>query len=66
MRRWDDLTEEEQLRLREAYQHHLESRPPGCAIGSKAEAFAEWLAERGVEFDVEGFLAGRSGRAPRR
>lgn len=65
MRRWDDLDEDERLRLRAAYQNHLECLAPGASSVSNAAAFAAWLAERGVAFDVEAFLATRSGRPPR-
>jgi hypothetical protein len=48
MRDWRDLTAGEQLALREAYGHHLDSLPPTCDLDSKIARFRRWLAERGV------------------
>ncbi len=47
---WDALSQEEQLRLREAYGHYLDSLPPTCAMDEKIERFRRWLAERGVAY----------------
>ncbi len=53
MKPWAELDAEEQLALRQAYQAHLDTLPPTCAMGDKVAAFAGWLAERGVAFSME-------------
>lgn len=50
MKAWSDLTAQEQLDLRMAYQSHLDSQPPTCSMDDKVTAFANWLASRDVSF----------------
>lgn len=51
LRDWDDLEAEEQLALREAYGHYLDSLPPTCSLEAKIERFRSWLAERDVRYE---------------
>ncbi|MEJ1992493.1 MAG: hypothetical protein P8X50_12565 [Maritimibacter sp.] len=53
MRAWGDLTSEEQLELRLAYQAHLDSQPRTCSMDDKISAFANWLVAREVLFSRE-------------
>ncbi|RME16098.1 MAG: hypothetical protein D6801_06120 [Alphaproteobacteria bacterium] len=53
MREWKDLSKDEQLQLRLAYQAHLDSLPPTCDLTDKVAAFADWLARRDVAFSLE-------------
>ena len=48
LRPWRGLAAQEQLALREAYGHYLDSLPPTCDLQTKVERFRAWLAERGV------------------
>ncbi|MCB1772964.1 MAG: hypothetical protein KDI88_05070 [Gammaproteobacteria bacterium] len=50
---WQALDSREQLALREAYGHYLDTLPPTCDLAEKNERFRRWLAERGVEFEVD-------------
>ncbi len=49
-RDWHELTVDEQLELREAYGHYLDSLPPTCEPGAKIERFRRWLNERSVRY----------------
>jgi hypothetical protein len=49
-RDWDELSAEEQLALREAYGHYLDTLPPTCELSTKLERFRRWLAERGIAY----------------
>ncbi|WP_078118264.1 hypothetical protein [Thiosocius teredinicola] len=51
-RDWNDLDGDEQIALREAYGHYLDSLPPTCDLDTKIERFRRWLAERGIEYPV--------------
>ena len=51
LREWGDLGPEEQLALREAYGHYLDTLPPTCSLDTKIERFKRWLAERGVRYE---------------
>lgn len=53
-RRWEALDSAEQLALRVAYGHYLDTLPPTCDLAEKTERFRRWLAERGIEFDAAG------------
>ena len=53
LRDWRDLTAGQQLQLREAYGHYLDSLPPTCDLDGKVERFRRWLAERGVRYSPE-------------
>ena len=50
IREWDSLSPDEQLALREAYGHHLDTLPPTCDLSTKLERYQQWLAGRGVKF----------------
>lgn len=50
LRDWATLSAEEQLTLREAYGHYLDTLPPTCSLETKIERFRHWLAERGVHY----------------
>lgn len=50
LRPWEALSPEQQLRLREAYGHYLDTLPPSCSMETKIERFRHWLAERGVKY----------------
>jgi hypothetical protein len=54
---WEDLSAEEQLALREAYGHYLDTLPPTCHLEQKVERFRQWLAERGVAYGQGGKLS---------
>ena len=49
-RLWGDLPIDEQLCLREAYGHYLDSLPASCDMQLKVERFRLWLAERGIRY----------------
>ena len=50
MKAWAELTADQQLALRTAYQAHLDTLPPTCSMDDKVAAFAAWLADRDVGF----------------
>lgn len=50
LRPWSALSLQEQLNLREAYGHYLDTLPPTCDLDSKISRFRLWLAERGVDY----------------
>jgi len=50
---WHQLDAREQLQLREAYGHYLDSLPPTCSLDDKVSAFANWLASRDVAFSID-------------
>jgi hypothetical protein len=50
LRPWAALSAEDQLRLREAYGHYLDSLPPTCDLRTKEQRFREWLKGQGVEW----------------
>jgi hypothetical protein len=50
-RRWEDLDEASQTRLRVEYGRYLDGLPPTCSLEEKNARFARWLAERGVVFE---------------
>ncbi len=51
LRDWAALSADEQLALREAYGHYLDTLPPTCSLQTKIDRFRHWLAERGVHFE---------------
>lgn len=51
IRDWNELDPSQQLALREAYGHHLDTLPPSCDLEVKIERFRAWLLERGVRYD---------------
>jgi hypothetical protein len=50
-RLWSELPAEEQLALREAYGHYLDTLPPTCELAEKLARFRRWLDEQGVVWD---------------
>ena len=52
LRPWQQLSSQEQLRLREEYGHYLDRLPPTCSLQTKIERFRSWLAERGVVYEA--------------
>ena len=48
MRDWNELSDDEQLQLREAYGHYLDTLPPTCSMDAKIERFTRWLAEKKI------------------
>ena len=53
MKAWAELTADELLALREAYQVYLDTLPPTCSMDDKVTAFANWLATRDVAFSLK-------------
>ncbi|HBZ45147.1 MAG TPA: hypothetical protein DEO85_14070 [Maritimibacter sp.] len=53
MRRWSELTPDEQLRIREEYQRVLDREPRTCDMDEKVARFTEWLAERDIIFSAD-------------
>ena len=51
LRDWEALSATEQLQLREAYGHYLDSLPPTCDLQTKLARFTAWLAEHGVRYE---------------
>jgi len=51
LRDWVDLSSAEQLALREAYGHYLDTLPPTCSLETKIDRFRHWLAEQGVRYE---------------
>ncbi|MET0067942.1 MAG: hypothetical protein ABW076_16480 [Candidatus Thiodiazotropha sp.] len=50
---WQTLDQEEQLKLREAYGHYLDTLPPTCSLDMKVARFTEWLRRQGIAFEME-------------
>jgi hypothetical protein len=50
LREWSDIPATEQVALREAYGHYLDTLPPTCDLDTKLDRFRRWLAERGVRY----------------
>jgi hypothetical protein len=50
LRPWQDLSADEQVRLRVEYGRYLDRLPPTCDLHAKTARFRRWLAERGVDF----------------
>ena len=53
MRRWSDLSEDEQLDLRMAYDRASGTVPGTCSIDQKIQRFTDWLAGQGVSYSAE-------------
>ena len=47
---WHQLDAREQLQLREAYGHYLDTLPPTCDLEEKTARFRRWLAKRGIRY----------------
>lgn len=50
MRNWSELSPDEQLELRQAYQEVLDREPRTCSMDEKVSRFAGWLATRDIAF----------------
>ncbi|PLX38364.1 MAG: hypothetical protein C0606_09160 [Hyphomicrobiales bacterium] len=61
---WNSLDEAAQTRLRMEHQAWLDTQPPTCSLDAKTARFTSWLAERGVDFDLERDLPGAAKRTP--
>ncbi|MCU7846248.1 MAG: hypothetical protein KZQ93_20625 [Candidatus Thiodiazotropha sp. (ex Monitilora ramsayi)] len=48
---WTRLNREEQLRLREAFGHYLDTLPPACSLDMKIARFQDWLSRKGIQYD---------------
>lgn len=59
MRRWPELSEDEQIRLREDYAKDPFCLTGTCSLEAKTEHFTRWLAERAVDFRAEDLHPGR-------
>ncbi len=55
---WRHLERDEQIRLREAFGHYLDTLPPSCSLDMKIARFQEWLSRRGIRYEQEERLAG--------
>jgi hypothetical protein len=64
MTTWQTLTPEEQLKLREAYGHYLDTLPPTCDLREKEARFAAWLAEQGIEYPLGACLRPETSACP--
>ena len=47
---WEQLSDEEQTRLRVDYGHHLDNEPPTCSLETKIERFRRWLLTHGIQY----------------
>ena len=50
LKNWDELTDEEQDRLLDAFGFYLDQLPPTCSMESKVARFRHWLRENGVNY----------------
>ncbi len=50
---WESLGREDQIKLREAYGHYLDTLPPTCSLDMKIARFKEWLGRQGIRFEME-------------
>ena len=50
---WNRLKREEQLRLREAFGHYLDTLPPACSLDMKIARFQDWLSRKGIQYGHE-------------
>lgn len=53
LRKWSALDADEQLQLREAFGHFLDTLDRTCAMDQKIKRFENWLTEHCIEFDWE-------------
>jgi hypothetical protein len=47
---WETLNRKEQIKLREAFGHHLDTLHPSCSLDMKIARFQEWLSHRGIHY----------------
>lgn len=52
MKPWSELSEEDQLALRMAYDRATGALPGTCSIDQKIQRFTDWLAGQGVSYAV--------------
>ncbi|PVV10951.1 MAG: hypothetical protein B6D77_07690 [gamma proteobacterium symbiont of Ctena orbiculata] len=45
---WEQLDRQRQVKLREAFGHHLDTLPPSCSLDMKIARFQEWLSQKGI------------------
>lgn len=45
---WKYLERDEQIRLREAFGHYLDTLPPSCSLDMKIARFDDWLRQQGI------------------
>ncbi len=53
MKRWSDLSPEDQFSLRLDYDKEAGTLPGTCSLDQKIQRFSDWLAGRGVRFSEE-------------
>lgn len=54
---WRQLERAQQIRLREAFGHYLDTLPPSCSLDMKIARFQDWLNQRGIRYDHDERLA---------
>ncbi|MCF4164888.1 hypothetical protein L2U69_04455 [Zavarzinia compransoris] len=59
MRPWSELSDKEQIALREDYAKDPFCLTGTCSLEAKTEDFTRWLAARGVLFRVEDLHPGK-------
>jgi hypothetical protein len=47
---WERLDRQQQIKLREAFGHHLDTLPPSCSLDMKIARFQEWLSQKGIQY----------------
>jgi hypothetical protein len=47
---WERLDRQEQVKLREAFGHYLDTLPPSCSLDMKIARFQEWLSLKGIQY----------------
>jgi hypothetical protein len=47
---WERLDRHEQVKLREAFGHYLDTLPPSCSLDMKIARFQEWLNLKGIHY----------------
>lgn len=47
---WERLDKQEQVRLRDAFGHYLDTLPPSCSLDMQSARFQEWLSQKGIRY----------------
>ncbi|MBT2971913.1 MAG: hypothetical protein B6D72_14200 [gamma proteobacterium symbiont of Ctena orbiculata] len=47
---WERLDKQEQIKLRDAFGHYLDTLPPTCSLDMKIARFQEWLSQKGIRY----------------
>ncbi|MEW8297360.1 MAG: hypothetical protein AB2721_15330 [Candidatus Thiodiazotropha sp.] len=47
---WERLDKQEQIKLRDAFGHYLDTLPPTCSLDMKTARFQEWLSQKGIRY----------------